>query len=287
MALNEREIRARRKRMAVRGTKRTLTYIGIIIMCIWAVFPLLWMIIISLKERIYTYDPSVWIFKPVIENYISVFVDKDLGKYLLNSAIVAVGSTVVSLIFGTLAAYGFSRFKIKHAQGMMFFLLAIRMIPSVAIVIPIFVIARFGKLLDTRLLLIVVYMLFNVPFTVWMMKGFFDDIPKELEEAGEVDGCTRAQSLVKIILPVVQPGLIATSIFCIISSWNEFVYALFLTSMDSVTTPTIVQRFLSVQGVIWGEMSAVGTVAVMPVLIFAMIVQKDMVRGLSFGAVKG
>ena len=287
MALSEREIRARRKRMAVRGTKRTLTYLGIIIMCLWAVFPLLWMIIISLKERIYTYDPSVWIFKPVIENYISVFVDKDLGKYLLNSAIVAVGSTIVSLIFGTLAAYGFSRFKIKHAQGMMFFLLAIRMIPSVAIVIPIFVIARFGKLLDTRLLLIVVYMLFNVPFTVWMMKGFFDDIPKELEEAGEVDGCTRAQSLVKIILPVVQPGLIATSIFCIISSWNEFVYALFLTSMDSVTTPTIVQRFLSVQGVIWGEMSAVGTVAVMPVLIFAMIVQKDMVRGLSFGAVKG
>lgn len=287
MALTQREIAARRKRMAVRGTKRTLTYIGIIIMCLWAVFPLLWMIIISLKERIYTYDPSVWIFKPVIENYISVFVDKDLGKYLLNSAIVAVGSTIISLIFGTLAAYGFSRFKIKHAQGMMFFLLAIRMIPSVAIVIPIFVIARFGKLLDTRLLLIVVYMLFNVPFTVWMMKGFFDDIPKELEEAGEVDGCTRAQSLVRIILPVVQPGLIATSIFCIISSWNEFVYALFLTSMDSVTTPTIVQRFLSVQGVIWGEMSAVGTVAVMPVLIFAMIVQKDMVRGLSFGAVKG
>ena len=95
MALTQREIAARRKRMAVRGTKRTLTYIGIIIMCLWAVFPLLWMIIISLKERIYTYDPSVWIFKPVIENYISVFVDKDLGKYLLNSAIVAVGSTII------------------------------------------------------------------------------------------------------------------------------------------------------------------------------------------------
>ena len=281
------DVVARRKRRALRGTKRTLVYIGIILMCIWAVFPLFWMIIISVKERIYTYDPSVWIFKPVFDNYITVFTEKDFGKFLMNSAVVSVATTILALFFGTLAAYGFSRFKVKHMQGMMFFLLGIRMIPSVAIVIPIFVIARFARLLDTRILLIVTYMIFNIPFTVWMMKGFFDEIPKELEEAGKVDGCTTFQSLYKIILPVIQPGLIATSIFCIISSWNEFVYALFLTSIKSVTTPTIVQMFLSIQGVAWGEMSAVGTVAIMPVLVFAMIVQKNMIRGLSFGAVKG
>lgn len=281
------EIRARRRLMASRGAKQTFTYVGIILMSIWAVFPLFWMIIISLKERIYTYDPSVWIFQPVFENYVSVFTEKNLGKFLLNSAIVSLSTTFLALFFGTLAAYGFSRFKVKRMRGLMFFLLAVRMIPSVAIVIPIFVIARFGSMLDTRLLLIITYMIFNIPFTVWMMKGFFDEIPKELEEAAKVDGCTTLQTLYKIVLPVVQPGLIATSIFCIISSWNEFVYALFLTSIKSVTTPTIVQMFLSIQGVAWGEMSAVGTVSIMPVLLFAMIVQKNMVRGLSFGAVKG
>ncbi|NLD34089.1 MAG: carbohydrate ABC transporter permease [Clostridiales bacterium] len=273
--------------MASRGAKQTFTYVGIILMSIWAVFPLFWMIIISLKERIYTYDPSVWIFQPVFENYVSVFAEKNLGKFLINSAIVSLSTTFLALFFGTLAAYGFSRFKVKRMRGLMFFLLAVRMIPSVAIVIPIFVIARFGSMLDTRLLLIITYMIFNIPFTVWMMKGFFDEIPKELEEAAKVDGCTTLQTLYKIVLPVVQPGLIATSIFCIISSWNEFVYALFLTSIKSVTTPTIVQMFLSIQGVAWGEMSAVGTVSIMPVLLFAMIVQKNMVRGLSFGAVKG
>jgi len=245
------------------------------------------MVIISLKERIYTYDPSVWIFTPVFENYVTIFTEKNFGKFLLNSVIVSVSTTALALFFGTLAAYAFSRFKVKYMQGLMFFLLGVRMIPSVAIVIPIFVIARFAGVLDTRLLLIITYMIFNIPFTVWMMKGFFDEIPRELEEAAKVDGCTSLQALYKVILPVIQPGLIATSIFCIISSWNEFVYALFLTSIKSVTAPTIVQMFLSIQGVAWGEMSAVGTVAILPVLFFAMIVQKNMIRGLSFGAVKG
>lgn len=272
---------------ASRYTKRTFIYLAVIIMCVWAVFPLIWMVIISLKERIYTYDPSVWVFTPVLDNYITVFTEKNLGKFLINSVIVSVSTTVLSLSIGTLAAYGFSRFKVKRVRGLMFFLLGVRMIPSVAIVIPIFVIARFGSLLDKKILLIITYMIFNIPFTVWMMKGFFDDIPRELEEAGKVDGCTTFQALFKILLPVVKPGMIATSIFCIISSWNEFVYALFLTSIKSVTTPTIVQMFLSVQGVVWGEMSAVGTISVMPVLLFAVIVQKNMVRGLSFGAVKG
>jgi len=280
-------LNSQKKRGVTRRVKRALVYLGVIIISLWAVFPLFWMVIISLKERIYTYDPSVWIFRPVIDNYITVFTEKNLSKFLINSAVVAIFTTILALIIGTIGAYGFSRFKFKYNQAFLFFLLGIRMIPSVAIVIPIFILARFLHVLDTRILLIITYLIFNVPFTVWMMKGFFDEIPKELEEAAMVDGCTRIQTLYKIILPVVQPGLVATSIFCIISSWNEFVYALFLTSIKSVTTPTIVQMFLSIQGVAWGEMCAVGTVSILPVLIFAMIVQKNMIRGLSFGAVKG
>jgi len=124
-------------------------------------------------------------------------------------------------------------------------------------------------------------------FNVILMMNFFRQIPKELEEAAMVDGCTTVQALYKVVLPVVIPGLVATAIFCVISAWNEFLYALFLTSIDAVTTPTIVQAFLSITGVLWGDLSAVGTMAIFPVLVFAMIVQKHMIRGLSFGAVKG
>jgi len=245
------------------------------------------MVSISLRPRVYVYDPSVWFFRPTFESFVTVFAQRNLVNYLINSTVVAICSTILSMIIGTAAAYGFSRFKFKYNSLFLFILLGIRMIPSISVAMPMLVIASFLSVVDTWGLLIVTYMIFNVPFTVWMMKGFFDEIPKELEEAGMVDGCTHLQSLYKIVLPVARPGLVATAIFCIINSWNEFVYALFLTSINSVTTPMIVQMFLSAVGTIWGEMSAVGTVAIIPVLVFAMIVQKNMIRGLSFGAVKG
>lgn len=281
------DLRDSRRRNTIRITKRILIYLSISIMCLIAIFPLIWMVSISLRERVYVYDPSVWFFRPTLESYIAVFTQRNLVRYLINSAVISTATTVLSMVIGTAAAYGFSRFKFKYNAVFLFILLGIRMIPSIAIVIPMFVVASFLRVLDTWGLLIITYMIFNVPFTVWMMKGFFDEIPKELEEAAMVDGCTHLQSLYRIILPVVRPGLVATAIFCVINSWNEFVYALFLTSINSVTTPTIVQMFLSAVGTIWGEMSAVGTVAIIPVLIFAMIVQKHMIRGLSFGAVKG
>ena len=280
-------INMHKKRIAKQGIKLGLVYIGLFIIALWAVFPLLWMVQISLKEPVLAYNPSVWIFKPVIDNYTNVFADKNFDKFFVNSVVVTIFNTILALVLGTTAAYGFSRFKFKYADACLFFLLVIRMVPSVAIVIPVFLIGSFMHLIDTRILLIVTYLIFNVPFVAWMMKGFFDEIPKELDEAAMVDGCTTMQSLYKVILPMVLPGIVATSIFCVISSWNEFVYALFLTSIHSVTTPTIVQSFLSIVGVVWGEMSAVGTMAVFPVLIFAMIVQKHMIRGLTFGAVKG
>jgi multiple sugar transport system permease protein len=245
------------------------------------------MILISIKERIYTYDPSKWLFPPTLENYVKVFQERNLGLYFRNSIIVAVFSCLVSVTMGSLAAYGLARYKFKRREASAFFLLGIRMLPAMGIVIPIFVIATILKITDTHVLLVICYMLFNVPFATWMMRGFFEEIPKEVEEAAKVDGCTTLQTLAKVVVPLAMPGLVATSIFCVINAWNEFVYALFLTSFKAMTTPTIVQVFLSVNGIIWGEMSAVGTIATLPVLIFAMIVQKNMIRGLSFGAVKG
>jgi len=155
-----------------------------------------------------------------------------------------------------------------------------------AVVIPFFLLGRFIGLLDTHLLLIIVYLSFNIPFTIWMMRGFIEDIPRELEEAAWVDGCSRFQAIRRIIFPLIAPGVAATSIFCVIQSWNEFSLAFFLTSFNARTIPTTVTFFLSVLGVIWGEMAAVGVVATIPVLIFALIVQKYLVRGLTFGAIK-
>ena len=162
-----------------------------------------------------------------------------------------------------------------------------RMLPAMAIVIPYFLMAMVAGLLDTKIILIICYMLFNIPFAILMMRGFFEDIPIEIEEAGRIDGCSRFQVFKEIILPLSMPGLTATAIFCLINSWNEFVFANFLTSVNAKTVPTSVMLFLSVSGTKWGEMAATGVLSSLPVILFGILVQKYMIRGLTFGAVKG
>ncbi|MCI9439961.1 MAG: carbohydrate ABC transporter permease [Ruminococcus sp.] len=270
-----------------RKISRIFLYAAVVMVCFIAVFPYLWMVLVSLKERVLVYQPEVLVFKPVLENYVNVFKTRDLGSYLINSAVIASLNCIISLALGSFTAYALARYEFRGREKCALFLTFIRILPAVASVIPIYVIAAAMKILDTHGILITVYLLFNVPFTVLMMRGFFEEIPVELEEAAKVDGCTSLQALRKIVLPLAKPGLVATAIFCVINSWNEFLYAMLLTTYKASTTPTIVQMFKTISGVIWGEMSAVGTVATLPVLIFAMLVQKHMVRGLSFGAVKG
>lgn len=275
------------KKKLKKKISRIVLYAAVAAICFIAVFPYLWMVLVSLKERVLVYQPGVLIFKPVLENYVNVFKNRDLGSYLINSAVIASFNCIISLVLGSFTAYALARYEFRGREKCALFLTFIRILPAVASVIPIYVIAAAMKILDTHGILITVYLLFNVPFTVLMMRGFFEEIPVELEEAARVDGCTSLQALRKIVLPLAKPGLVATAIFCVINSWNEFLYAMLLTTYKASTTPTIVQMFKTISGVIWGEMSAVGTVATFPVLIFAMIVQKHMVRGLSFGAVKG
>lgn len=258
----------------------------IAIVCVVSVFPLFWMLLVSFKTGTQTLDPSIWFFKPTLDNYKEAFQYRNVTSYLSNSFIVVFFTTLISIIIGGLAAYGFARFEFKKRENLAFWVLSLRMLPPMATVIPFFVMAQMLKILDTHLVLIICYMLFNIPFTIWMMRGFFEEIPLAIEEAALVDGCSRFQVFVKILLPLAVPGLIATAIFCIIQSWNEFAFALFLTSSDANTLPTTVTLFLSITGVVWGEMSSVGIITIIPVLIFAMIVQKYMIRGLTFGGVK-
>jgi multiple sugar transport system permease protein len=255
--------------------------------CFLFLFPFLWMFLVSLRRRVDVLQPGK-IFAPLtLENYRALFEYGSIAAFFRNSIVVALLSTVVSLALGTLAAYGFARYNWKKREDRAFWVLSQRFLPPMAVVIPYFLMASLAGLLDTTLVLIICYTTFNIPFTIWMMRGFIEDLPVELEEAAFVDGCTRLQTMLRIVLPLVFPGMAATAIFCVINSWNEFVFANYLTSIHAKTVPTSVMMYLSVSGVKWGEMAATGVLAVLPVLIFAVAVQKYMIRGLTFGAVKG
>jgi multiple sugar transport system permease protein len=270
-----------------RKIKGLILDILIAVVVIGSVFPFVWMVMTSFKIRIQTIDPSVWFFHPTLENYRAIFQKRDMFIYINNSIIVVVLTTLASVLLGTFAAYGLARFQFNRKEDVAYWILSLRMLPPMAVVIPFFLLGRFIGLLDTHLLLVIVYLSFNIPFTIWMMRGFIEDISRELEEAAWVDGCSRFQAIRYIIFPLIAPGVAATSIFCVIQSWNEFSLAFFLTSFNARTVPTTVTFFLTVLGVIWGEMAAVGVIATIPVLIFALIVQKYMVRGLTFGVIKG
>lgn len=267
--------------------KSLITYALLILFTLFCIFPFFWMLLTSLKARVDVIDPSVWVFKPIIDNYKNVFEKRNLLFNIKNSIIVVSGTTIISLLLGTLAAYGFARFNFKRKESLAFWILSLRMLPPMAVVISFFVLGRLLRLLDTHIYLIIIYLSFNIPFTIWMMRGFIEDIPIEIEEAAWLDGCSRIKGFFKVIFPLISPGLIATAIFCIIQSWNEFSLAFFLTTFNAKTVPTIVTAFLSVTGVLWGEMAAVGVVAIAPIVVFAFLVQKNLVRGLTFGAVKG
>jgi len=249
-------------------------------------FPFFWMILTSLKERVDVINPAVWTFKPILDNYIDVFTKRNLPLNLLNSVIVVSTTVAASVLLGTMAAYGFARFEFKKKESLAFWILSLRMLPPMAVVISFFILGRMLRVLDKQLYLSVIYMSFNIPFAIWMMRGYIEDIPKELEESAWLDGCSRMRGLFSVVIPLVSPGLIATAIFCVIQSWNEFTLAFFLTSFRAKTVPTIVTEFLSVTGVLWGEMSAVGVVAILPILIFAFLIQKQLIRGMTFGAMK-
>jgi multiple sugar transport system permease protein len=245
------------------------------------------MIAVSFRNKVDIFTPGNWLVTPTLKNYATIIKVNKIFSYFINSILVAVLTAVISLFIGSFAAYGFARFEWPKKEDRAFFALSQKFLPAMAVVIPYFLMASLFNILDTRLVLVICYTTFNIPFTIWMMRGFIEEIPKELEESAFLDGCTRMQTLQKIILPLVAPGLAATAIFCIINSWNEFVFANFLTLINSKTIPTSVMMYLSVSGVKWGEMAATGVLGVLPVLIFAISVQKHMIRGLTFGAVKG
>lgn len=251
------------------------------------VFPIYWMICTSLKGPLDILTrPPLWVFRPTLENYRFVFQSADFGAFLRNSLSISLISTVVVVVLGFAAAYSFARYAIGGGH-LMFFILSTRMFPAIAVVIPYFVIFRTFGLLDTRTALVLTYAMFNLPFAIWLLHGFIKDVPLELEESARLDGCSRWRVMAKIVLPLLAPGIAVTVIFCLIFSWNEFLFAFLLTRSAATTVTVGVSAFWTQRGILWGPLSAAATVCIAPMLLFAVMLQRYIVRGLTFGAVRG
>lgn len=248
--------------------------------------PIIWLILTSIKKESQSFAiPPVWIFKPTFENYISAFTMRPFLNNLLNSAIVTVSVTIISIILGAFAAYSISRFK-KGGKNLAVSLFALRVMPGMAIVIPLFIFFSKLGLVNSRIGLIIAYLTFILPFSILILKNFFDAIPKDLEEAALIDGCSYIGAIFRVVLPLSIPVIIATSIFCIIFSWNEFLFAVILTRAQTQTLPVAITGFITDRGLLWGQMTAASVVIVLPVLIFSIMVQKYLISGLTFGALK-
>lgn len=268
-----------------------LKYLTLAVIMIVVLFPIYWMVITGFKNRLEltTYPPTLFPRTFILDNYKEAFSHSDIPRYMLNSVIVVSISTLISLIFGTLAGYSLARFPFTPGfkKNISFWILSTRMLPPIVTIIPIFLIFKELQLLNTYLGMIIVYTGFTLPFTVWMMRAFVREVPVDLEEAAMVDGDTRLTALLRIVLPLTAPGLVATAIFALILVWNEFLFALILTTTSSaITLPVGISGFVSQFEVLWGQMSAVGTVAIIPILVFTFAVQRYLVRGLTLGAVK-
>lgn len=278
--------------MKTRHISRLIRYALCLVAVMAALAPVYWMLTISLKTEIeqFAVPPRWLLFSPTLTHYRDAFQARSFGQYLLTSAIVSIVATICAMVIGTLAAYALQQFTLPRRlnRHLSLWILSTRMFPPIVTVVPLFLMMRDVRLLDTRLSLIIVYTAFNLPFVVWMMRSFFSEIPRELEEAARVDGDSRLGALRRVVLPLVAPGLAATAVFCLIISWNEFLFALVLTQTDAaMTLPVGIAGRVTQYEIKWGVMSAAATVAMMPILIFALMVQRYLVRGLSLGAVKG
>ncbi|MDE0392988.1 MAG: carbohydrate ABC transporter permease [Rhodospirillales bacterium] len=272
---------AARRRRAFIYLALSLLYLVILL------FPVYWMAMMMVKPADLMFvRPTEWAFSPTLSHFEYVVEHGFLGN-LGTSLIVSIGSTLLVVVIGTPAAYAFARFKIWRRDDLFLFILATRMAPPVALAIPFYLIYAKLDILDTHLGLIVVYLTFNLSFYVWVLCSFCRDLPVELEEAALADGYSRAHVLYKIVLPLLRPGIVATSVLCFIFAWNEFLYAFLLGGRSVKTLPVAIPTLITGQGVLWGELAVVGVIAIVPVFIVVFYLQRHIIRGLTLGAVKG
>jgi multiple sugar transport system permease protein len=292
----------------------------VILYALVSMVPLIWIVLTGFKTPpdSISYPPKV-LFEPSLEGYVNLFTTRTRqtasfiatlppaetwydrlvrsrnmviagpSKYLpryINSLVIGFGSTFLAVVLGTLTAYGFSRFKIPLKDDLLFFILSTRMMPPIAVAIPIYLMYRELGLTDTKLGMILLYTAVNVSLAVWLLKGFIDEIPREYEEAAMIDGYTRLQAFRKVVLPQAATGIAATAIFCLIFAWNEYAFAVLLTSGEAQTTPPFIPFIIGEGGQDWPAVAAGSTLFLIPIVAFTVLLRKHLLRGITFGAVR-
>jgi multiple sugar transport system permease protein len=282
-----RPVSAYRRRAAV---LRQLRIWSGVTACALFLLPIAWMLLTSLKQQrdIFTTPPKIF-FTPTLDTYITYLTQHDLPARMLNTLIVAGGAGLISIVAGSMAGYALARVKLRGATTIGILILLSRGVPPIALAVPMFLVARAMGLLDHHITLILAYCTFLIPYVMWLMRGFFKALPEELEEAAKIDGCTRFGAFIRIIVPISLPGLLSTLIFSIILAWEELLFTLVLTNRAASTVPVVISGIAgdTVNGANWGALTAVGTMTVIPVVVFALLVQKWLIQGLADGATKG
>jgi len=278
--------RARRSRNA-RRRATGWHFIGLVIVFLTSVFPFYWMVTTSLKSQADALAvPPVWVFTPTLSHYIDALFEHDVAHSLLNSLIVASSATFLSLLLGTPAAYALARFEFRGKEDLWFWFISNRMVSPVVLAVPFFLIATKLDLVDTHIVLILLYLTFSLPIVVWICTDQFRSIPVELDEAARLDGASPWRIFWRINLPLAMPGIVVSAIFAFIFSWNDLLYALVLTRTDAITSPVAATSYMSGYELPWGEIMATGTLIVLPMVVFALAVSGRLVQGLTMGAVK-
>ena len=266
----------------------TLIYVSLAMWVVICIFPFLWTLLTSVKETRDAFaTPPVWVFTPTFKHYGTLWLEEGFLHFFINSMIVTVGTVVVSISVGCLAGYALARYTGPIGFWLLFFALIFRALPRMVFVIPFFHISRLTGLYDTHLILILVLVSMNQPFTIWMLRSFFLSIPKDLEEAAMVDGCGRLKAFLKAIVPVMWPGVISTALFTFLLAYNEFLMPLILTAVDAATMPVAISQF-GAEDIRYWSITAAGAISItLPIVLVILFFQRSIVSGLVQGAVKG
>jgi multiple sugar transport system permease protein len=266
-----------------------LVYLTLTLLTVAFLFPLLWILGLSLKTRPQIFaDPPIYLWWPTLEHYVDVLGRADFLKAFLNTLIVSASAVLLSLAVGLPAAYAFARFPFRGSGFLFFSLLVMRMLPPIAVLVPMYVLLNEVGLTTTHLSVVLACSTFSLPLVVWIMRGFFEDLPRELEECAWIDGATKLVTFWRVVLPLARPGMVASAILCLQLAWNDFLFAAVLTNNATQTLPVLMAGFSGGDsGVDWGAMTASGMLVILPVILFSFAAQKHLVAGLSSGAVKG
>lgn len=256
------------------------------IYAVFALFPLLWMLILSIKTDAEMYN-TVFVFSPTLDNYKEVLFHSDYMRYMIDSLIVSGGAVIISVLAGVPAAYALARYNFKKKEDIAFQILSFKFAPEILVVLPLFMLYQKMGIYDTYFGLIWVYQLISMPLLIWVVRGYFEDISVEIEYAAQVDGYTWYQIFFKNLVPLIKPGLVSAALLAFIFAWNTFTFPLMLGGTNVQPITVAIMKFLGTDTAHYGQLAVAATVSALPAIIFALCIQKHLVRGLSFGAVKG